>query len=96
MQIVKIGRAILQNPRIIIFDESTSNLDNFAQKHIQQSIENLKGQHTVIIIAHRLSTIKNVDKLYFLKNGQINGEGNFDTLFNTNQEFQNMFTIETI
>ena len=95
-QRLAIARALLKDSRIIIFDESTSNLDNFAQKHIQQSIENLKGQHTVIIIAHRLSTIKNVDKLYFLKNGQINGEGNFDTLFNTNQEFQNMFTIETI
>ena len=95
-QRLAIARALLKNSRIIIFDESTSNLDNFAQSHIQQSIENLKGQHTVIIIAHRLSTIKNVDTLYFLKDGKINGTGNFETLFNNNDEFQKMFTIETI
>lgn len=95
-QRLAIARALLKNSKIIIFDESTSSLDNFAQSHIQQSIENLKGQHTVIIIAHRLSTIKNVDTLYFLKDGEICGQGDFESLFANNQEFQNMFMIETI
>ena len=95
-QRLAIARALLKNSKIIIFDESTSSLDNFAQSHIQQSIANLKGSHTVIIIAHRLSTIKNVDTLYFLKDGKICGQGNFDELFESNEEFQSMFMIETI
>lgn len=95
-QRLAIARALLKNSKVIIFDESTSSLDNFAQSHIQQSIENLKGKHTVIIIAHRLSTIKNVDTLYFLKDGKICGQGNFDELFENNEEFRNMFMIETI
>ena len=64
-QRLAIARALLKNSKIIIFDESTSSLDNFAQSHIQKSIENLKGQHTIIIIAHRLSTIKNADDLKY-------------------------------
>lgn len=95
-QRLAIARALLKNSKIIIFDESTSSLDNFAQSHIQQSIENLKGNHTVIIIAHRLSTIKNVDTLYYLKEGEIMGQGTFDELFKDNQDFQNMFMIENV
>lgn len=95
-QRLAIARALLKNSKIIIFDESTSSLDNFAQSHIQQSIENLKGQHTIIIVAHRLSTIKNVDTLYFLENGEIKGKGTFNELFENNQDFQNMFLIENI
>lgn len=95
-QRLAIARALLKNSKIIIFDESTSSLDNFAQSNIQKSIENLKGQHTIIIIAHRLSTIKNVDKIFFLEKGQIKAEGSFDELFNNNSDFQNMFMIENI
>lgn len=95
-QRLAIARALLKNSKIIIFDESTSSLDNFAQSHIQKSIENLKGQHTIIIIAHRLSTIKNVDKIYFIEKGEIKGEGSFYELFENNKDFQNMFMIENI
>lgn len=95
-QRLAIARALLKNSKIIIFDESTSSLDNFAQSNIQQSIERLKGQHTIIIIAHRLSTIKNVDKIFFLEKGEIKAEGNFDELFNNNDDFKNMFMIENI
>lgn len=95
-QRLAIARALLKNSKIIIFDESTSSLDNFAQSNIQRSIENLKGQHTIIIIAHRLSTIKNVDKIFFLERGEIKAEGSFNELFNNNKDFQNMFMIENI
>ena len=95
-QRLAIARALLKNSKIIMFDESTSSLDNFAQSHIQNSIENLKGQHTIIIVAHRLSTIKNADTIYFLENGEIKGKGSFDELFNNNEDFQKMFLIENI
>lgn len=91
-----VARALLKNTKIILFDESTSSLDNFAQSHIQESIENLKGKHTVVIVAHRLSTIRNVDKIYFLENGEIEDSGTFEELFENNQKFQSMFMIENI
>ena len=95
-QRLAIARALLKGSKIILFDESTSSLDNFAQSKIQESIENMKGQHTIVIVAHRLSTIKNVDKIYFLEEGKIADSGTFDELFNTNEQFKKMFLIENI
>jgi len=95
-QRLAIARALLKESKIILFDESTSSLDNFAQGHIQQSIENMKGQHTIVIVAHRLSTIRNVDKIYFLDNGEINASGTFEELFETNEQFKKMFLMENI
>ncbi len=95
-QRLAIARALLKQSKIILFDESTSSLDNFAQSRIQQSIENMKGQHTIVIVAHRLSTIRNVDKIYFLEDGRIADSGTFEELFEKNQQFQKMFLIENI
>lgn len=95
-QRLAIARALLKQTKIILFDESTSSLDNFAQSHIQQSIEAMKGKHTVVIVAHRLSTIRNVDKIYFLEEGKIVDSGTFDELYANNTKFKNMFLIENI
>jgi len=95
-QRLAIARALLKQSKIILFDESTSSLDNFAQSHIQKSIENMKGQHTIVIVAHRLSTIKNVDKIYFLENGKICDSGTFNELFEKNEQFKKMFLSENI
>ena len=95
-QRLAIARALLRNSSIIIFDESTSSLDNFAQEQIKQSIDELKGKSTIVIVAHRLSTIKNVDKIFFLDNGQIVDSGTFDSLYETNDKFKTMFLAENI
>ena len=95
-QRLAIARALLRKSPIIIFDESTSSLDNFAQNDIKNSIDNLKGQSTIIIVAHRLSTIKNVDKIFFLDEGQIVDVGTFDELFKNNVKFKNMFFAENL
>ena len=95
-QRLAIARALLKESKIILFDESTSSLDNFAQSKIQESIESMKGQHTIVIVAHRLSTIRNVDKIYFLENGKIADSGTFDELFDKNEQFKKMFLIENI
>ncbi len=95
-QRLAIARAMLRNSPIIIFDESTSSLDNFAQGEIKKSIDGLKGKSTIIIVAHRLSTIRNVDKIFFLDNGKIEDIGTFDELFENNIKFKNMFYAENI
>ena len=95
-QRLAIARALLRNSNIIIFDESTSSLDNFAQEEVKKSIDGLKGKSTIVIVAHRLSTIKNVDHIFFLDNGVIVDEGTFDELFERNDKFKAMFLAENI
>ena len=95
-QRLAIARALLRNSNIIIFDESTSSLDNFAQNEVKKSIDGLKGKSTIVIVAHRLSTIKNVDHIFFLDNGIIVDEGTFDELFARNEKFKAMFLAENI
>ena len=95
-QRLPIARAFLKNSKIILFDESTSSLDNFAQNDIKHSIDSLSGERTVVIVAHRLSTIKNAEKIFFVKDGKINDIGTFDELFSRNEEFRNMFLVEQI
>ena len=95
-QRLAIARAMLRKSSIILFDESTSSLDNISQNQIKKSIDNIKGKSTVVIVAHRLSTIKNVDKIFFLENGVIVDAGTFDELFKRNKKFKTIFLAENI
>jgi len=93
-QRLAIARALLKNSPIILFDESTSALDNLAQEHVKQSIANLSGEKTVVIVAHRLSTIVNADKIFFLENGKVIDSGTFAQLQERNEKFEAMFMAE--
>lgn len=77
-----LARAILRNPAILILDEATSALDAENEKKIQESLEMLKGNMTIIVIAHRLSTIRNADQVIVLENGKIVQNGGFSQLAN--------------
>jgi ABC-type multidrug transport system fused ATPase/permease subunit len=80
VQRIALARAILREPELLILDEATSALDTFSEKLIQQAIEDLAGETTVVIVAHRLSTIRNADYLYVLKEGRIIEEGPYRQL----------------
>ncbi len=75
-----IARELFRKPRLLILDEATSALDSESEHFIQQSIDALKGQTTVVIIAHRLSTIRNVDIVYVMDKGRVVEQGSYDEL----------------
>ena len=93
-QRLAIARVLLKKSSVIIFDESTSSLDNLAQNKVKQSIDNIKGKSTVVIVAHRLSTVKNVDTIFYLENGEIIDKGTFKELYKRNESFKKMFLAE--
>ncbi len=95
-QRLAIARALLNNAKIIMFDESTSSLDNENQAKIQAVIEKLSQTHTIVVVAHRLSTIINADKIIFMDNAKIIAEGTHDELFKNCKEYQELYQIENI
>lgn len=95
-QRLAIARALIQNTKIILFDEATSALDNETQSKIQNSIDNLKGDYTIIIIAHRLSTIVNCDKIFILEEGKISDAGTHKELYSTNDYYQQLCKTELL
>ena len=81
-QRIGIARAVLGDPKILIFDEATSALDNISERAVQTAMETLMKTHTLIVVAHRLSTIKNVDRILVFHQGKIVEEGTYDELAN--------------
>jgi ABC-type multidrug transport system fused ATPase/permease subunit len=92
-----IARELYKNPNLLILDEATSALDTESERYIQQSIDALKGQMTVVIIAHRLSTIKNVDYVYVLDEGRVIEEGTYDELrYHDASRFREMVEMQSL
>ena len=93
-QRLAIARALIQKTKIILFDEATSALDNETQNKIQQAIENMHNDYTILIIAHRLSTIINADYILFLNNGQIEASGTHEELLKTSSDYKHLYEQE--
>lgn len=79
-QRIAIARVFLQNPDIILFDEATAALDNGSERIVQESIERLSDDKTIITVAHRLSTIKDCDTILVVDNHKIVEAGDYDSL----------------
>jgi ABC-type multidrug transport system fused ATPase/permease subunit len=73
-----IARAMVTKPKLIFFDEATSALDGQTESEISQSIQNLKGQVTLVMIAHRLSTIRYADRVIYMDSGKVVAQGSFE------------------
>lgn len=89
-QRIGIARALYHRPSLVIFDEATSALDNVTERAIIDAVERLRGERTIIMIAHRLSTVRNCDKLYFLQDGRVEAEGDYEELRQRHHGFRLM------
>lgn len=90
-QLISFARALAQNPKILILDEATANIDTETEGIIQEGINKLKKSRSMLMIAHRLSTIKDVDKIYVLDRGEIKESGCHDELMVANGIYAQMY-----
>jgi subfamily B ATP-binding cassette protein HlyB/CyaB len=79
-QRIAIARALVMNPRILIFDEATSALDYESERIIQDNMREICKGRTVLIIAHRLSTVRRADRIIVVEKGEIAEDGSHDAL----------------
>ena len=89
-QRITIARAIIADPRILILDEATSNLDNESESLIQESLKKLMKGRTTFVIAHRLSTIRQADQILVIENGKIAEKGTHDKLLFLEGRYYNL------
>ncbi len=95
-QRIAIARAILKNPDLLILDEATSHLDTITEMAIQNAVEYLRGDRTIIVIAHRLSTIKRADKVIVMSHGKVVEEGTHDELVKNNGVYEEMVSHQEL
>lgn len=93
-QRIAIARAILANPKIIILDEATSNLDTESEALIQKSLTALIKNRTTIVIAHRLSTIKQADQILVIESGSVAEKGTHDALIAKKGRYFELYTYQ--
>jgi ABC-type multidrug transport system fused ATPase/permease subunit len=93
-QRIAIARAILADPRILILDEATSNLDTESEAFIQESLRTLMKGRTTFVIAHRLSTIRQADQILVIENGQIAERGRHDELIQRKGRYFELYTYQ--
>ena len=94
-QRVAIARAILADPKILILDEATSNLDTESERLIQASLEELMQNRTSFVIAHRLSTISHADRIVVIDHGQILQSGTHAELMASGGRYREMVELQT-
>lgn len=93
-QRIAIARAILANPRILILDEATSNLDTESESYIQNSLKTLMQGRTTFVIAHRLSTIRQADQILVIEDGRIEERGKHEALIEKKGRYFELYTYQ--
>ena len=93
-QLICLARALAKNPKILILDESTANIDSETEQSVGKAITELKQGRTTLIIAHRLSTIKNADNIFVLNKGVVVESGNHEKLLQKNGAYKKMYETQ--
>ena len=93
-QLICLARALAKDPKILILDESTANIDSETEQNVSRAIEELKQGRTTLIIAHRLSTIKNADMIYVLRKGKVIESGTHEQLLALGGSYKKMYETQ--
>jgi subfamily B ATP-binding cassette protein HlyB/CyaB len=93
-QRIAIARALINDPRILIFDEATSALDYESERMIQENMRKIAQGRTVLVIAHRLSTVRGTDRIITLERGRLVEDGNHDELVRNGGRYANLYRLQ--
>jgi len=93
-QRLAIARALITNPRILIFDEATSALDYESERVIQDNMSRICGSRTVFLIAHRLNTVRQCDRIVVMDQGRIVEQGTHDQLLEQNGYYAKLYSYQ--
>jgi ABC-type multidrug transport system fused ATPase/permease subunit len=93
-QRISIARELYKNTEILVFDEATSALDSETERIIQENIEKLYGNFTMVLIAHRLSTVKKADRIYLIEQGKVSASGSFEEMIHTSSRFKKLVSLQ--
>lgn len=94
-QRISIARALLADPKIIILDEATSNLDTESETFIQKSLNVLMKNRTTFVIAHRLSTIRQANQILVIEDGRIKEQGTHEELLQSEGRYHELYTYQS-
>jgi len=93
-QLLSFARALAFNPKILVLDEATANVDSYTERLIQQAIKRVLKGRTSIVIAHRLSTIKDANKIIVIYDGKIIEEGTHDSLIQKKGMYYHLYMMQ--
>ncbi|MFT8424394.1 MAG: ABC transporter ATP-binding protein [Liquorilactobacillus sp.] len=94
-QLLSFARTIVRNPKILILDEATANIDTQTELMIQEGLKQMRAGRTTIVIAHRLSTIRDADQILVLDDGRITESGTHDELLARHGKYYEMYQLQT-
>ena len=90
-QLVAFARALLADPKILVLDEATANVDAYTEARIQEALDEIRRGRTTLIIAHRFSTLRKADRIVVVEDGQVVGQGSHESLVESSPTYQRLY-----
>ena len=95
-QLICLGRALLADPRILVFDEATSSVDPYTEALIQNAMSEEMENRTVLLVTHRISTVRNADRIIVLNEGRIEDVGSHNELVDRNELYRRLCEMQLV